>query len=76
MAGPTLGQLCLQLRNANPEAWDGFIRSFSDYTHEAMIAMAESPADKILVMQGRVNQCQALLRLFKECDAPSRKPAP
>ncbi len=52
------------------------MREFGSYTHEALSGMAESPADKILLMQGRVQQCQALLRLFKECDAPSRKPAP
>ncbi len=76
MAAPTLSELCLLLRNANPEAWDGFVRSFSAYTHEAMLGMTESPADKLLLMQGRVQQCQALLRLFKECDVPNRKPAP
>lgn len=64
------------LRNANPEAWDAFLRSISVYTQEAMEGMAAAPADKLLLMQGRVQQCQALLRVFNECGAPSRKPAP
>ncbi len=76
MPGPTLSELCLLLRNGNPEAWDGFLRSLTTYTHEAMEGMAAAPADKLLMMQGRVQQCQALIRIFKECDAPSRKPAP
>ena len=76
MPGPSLSELCLLLRNANPEAWEAFVRSFADYTNEATLAMTDAPADKILITQGRAQQCRALLRLFKECDVPNRKPTP
>lgn len=76
MAAPTLSEFCLMLRNANPEVWDGFVRAFTSYTHEAMEGLAAAPADKLLLMQGRVQQCQGLLRTFNECALPNRKPAP
>ncbi len=71
-----LSELALRLRNASPEVWDMFVREFDAYTNEGMSAMSEAPPDKILIAQGRVQQCRALLRLFKECDVPNRKPTP
>jgi hypothetical protein len=71
-----IAKYALLLRNANPEAWDKFLRALDVYTTEAMTALASTPADEVLRQQGRVQQCLALLRFFKECDAPSRKPAP
>ena len=71
-----LHELSLRLRNASPEVWDAFVREFETYTGEASLAMTDSPADQLLKMQGRAQQCRALLRVFKECDAEFRKPAP
>jgi hypothetical protein len=76
MAADPISKHALMLRNANPEAWDGFLRALDDYTNEALVALASTPADEVLRQQGRVQQCRAFLRIFKECDAPSRKPAP
>lgn len=76
MQDDPIAHFSLLLRNANPEAWEGFLRSLDNYTHEVLTQLADAPADKLLGMQGRVNQCRAFLRVFKECDAPSRKPAP
>ncbi len=73
---PTLPETALMLRNANPEAWDMFLRVFENYTSEITVAVTEAPPGDVLVLQGQARQCLKLLRLFKECDSTSRKPAP
>ncbi len=73
---PPLSVLCLRLRNADPQVWDAFLAQFAAYTNDATFALTKAEPAEILIAQGRAQQCHALLRLFKECDAPSSKPAP
>lgn len=72
-------QLCLSLRNADPKVWDQFVSCFDVYTIEVMNGLTSAPADEILRMQGRAQQCKALLRIFAECHLvkkPPQQPAP
>ncbi len=68
---------CLQLRNANPAAWDKFLAAFDAYVTEITVAVTQAPPAEILVMQGRAQQGLALLRVFKECGiTPTKPPSP
>ena len=72
-----LSQKCLHLRNADPLAFDGFISTFAEYTEEVTVAVTEADATNILVMQGRAQQCRAILRVLRECDkVKPTKPTP
>ena len=71
-----LSKFALLLRNANPDAWEAFLRTFTDYTQEVLENTSMAPADQVLRMQGRAQQCRALLQIFRDCASPSRKPAP
>ncbi len=75
MAQP-LDVLCLRLRNADPQVWDAFVAQFAAYTDAATFQLTKAEPAEILIAQGRAQQCHALLRIFKECDASSSKPAP
>lgn len=74
--GQTIAVLALRLRNADPQNWDRFLVAFAAYTDEATVVVTEAQPADILVAQGRAQQCRALLRIFRECDASSTKPAP
>jgi hypothetical protein len=70
-------QSALALKNASPEGFEHFVNLFAVYTGEVITAVTEADATNILGMQGRAQQCQALLRVFRECDKPKQtKPAP
>ncbi len=71
-----LQRFALMLRNSNPEAWDGFLRVFSAYTYEVTVAVTEASPNEVMEKQGRSRQLRALERIFKECDASSRKSTP
>ena len=67
----------LKLRNADPPGFERFVNLFAVYTEEVTVAVTEADATNILVMQGRAQQCRALLRVLQECDKPKQtKPAP
>lgn len=68
----------LQLRNADPKAWDGFIDALDAYATEVTVQLTEAPAEQILKMQGRAAQLIGLLRTFRECASITTKlpPAP
>ena len=67
----------LKLRNASPEGYEHFVNLFAVYTDEVVAAVTEADATNILVMQGRAQQCRALLRVLQECDKQKQtKPAP
>lgn len=68
-------RFALQLKNANPQAWEAFVETFDVYATEVAVQLTQAPQDQILSMQGRAQQCLALLRLFRECAAAS-KPLP
>lgn len=69
-------QFALQLRNANPTAWEHFVDALDVYTAEVMSQMTAAPQTDILNMQGRAQQCLALLRTYRECVPPSPPPPP
>jgi len=70
-------QAALRLRNAAPEPFEQFVNLFAVYTAEVVEAVTEADATTILVMQGRGQQCRALLRVLIECDKLKQtKPAP
>lgn len=63
--------------SAAPQQLEAAIFEFELYCEEATAAMLEAPTDKILMMQGRVQQAMAVLRILKECrDYKPRQPAP
>jgi hypothetical protein len=68
-------QFMLRLKNAAPETWDNLVQTFDIYATEVTVAVTQAPADCILVMQGRAQQCLALLRLMRECDRQNNSPA-
>jgi hypothetical protein len=61
-------QYMLRLKNSNPTGWDDFVQVFDCYATEVTVAVTQAPSDEILRMQGRAQQCLALLRLMRECD--------
>jgi hypothetical protein len=70
-----MSQYASRLSRADPEAWEQFLVAFELYSIEAMEALAGAPQDQILNMQGRAQQLQALLRLYRECNK-KQSPAP
>lgn len=76
---PTLTEAALFLRNSAPEEWEVFKRAFDEYTHKALLGCCAADASHIMEAKGMAQQCQALLRMFVECDqrpAPPQPPAP
>lgn len=67
-------ELCLSLRNTDPKLWEQFVQCFDTYTIEVMSQMTGAPSDAILNMQGRAQQCKALLRIFAECHVKKQLP--
>lgn len=70
MTDRDFSQVCLRLRNAAPEQWAAFKTAFSVYDYQTTLAVTAAPADRIMNAQGHAQMCQALLRIFNECDAP------
>lgn len=68
-------EFALKLRNANPTAWENFVNTLDVYTAEVMQGMTSSPQSEILCMQGRAQQCLALLQIYRECTPSSSSPA-
>ncbi len=77
-AATLLKQLARRIRNADREAFDLFIDALDVYTIEAMEGLTTAPQEAILCQQGRAQQCQAFLRLFREChiEKPTQPQAP
>lgn len=69
-------QLMARLSRAEPDAWEQFLVAFELYAMEAMQGLTSAPQDQILNMQGRAQQCEALLRMFRECNRPPQQKAP
>ncbi len=57
-----------RLRNSSPQEFEQFVELFAAYTEEVVFAVTEADPTNILVMQGRAQQCRALLRILRECD--------
>jgi hypothetical protein len=61
----------LQLRNANPEAYQAFLEAFDAYATEITVAVTDSPAAEILNMQGRAKQTLIILQKLRNPKALS-----
>jgi hypothetical protein len=65
------------LFRAAPEQYEAALFEFERYCDDVMGAVTVADASTILNIQGRIQQTQALLRIFKECrDYRSHQPAP
>lgn len=53
-----------RLSRATPNSWDDFLKRFEIYTTDRKNDCVQAPADKVLLMQGRAQQCVDLLTLF------------
>lgn len=71
-----LGVAALRLRNATPEGWDKFLQLLDNYTNDAMARCVSAGPGEVLGEQGKAQQCQALLRIFTECDKKPKQPTP
>ena len=69
-------QKALRMRNADPEAFDDFLATFRTYTNAVITALSEADQATILNLQGRLQQCRALIRIFEECDRHAIRPVP
>lgn len=69
-------QYMLRLKNSSPEGWDDFVQVFDVYATEVTVAVTQAPSEEILRMQGRAQQCLAILRIMRECDKVKTPPAP
>lgn len=56
-----------RLAQSSPEEWSEFLAEFENYTNARRDQCISSPADTVLIAQGRAQQCVSLLRLFDEC---------
>lgn len=64
---PSLSELALRLRNANPDVFSQFVATFNQYYEDLTFKVVQAPSDEVLQAQGRAQTAFALLRLFKEC---------
>lgn len=53
-----------RVRNANPQDFDTFLQMFDRYTYAVTVAVSDAPAEEVMRMQGRAQQCRALMQLF------------
>lgn len=75
MSDNDFSQVCLKLRNAAPDQWREFTNAFSVYDYQMTLTVTTAPPDRIMNTQGRAQVCQALMRIFNECDAPPGAPS-
>ena len=55
-----------KLKRAAGPLWDEFEKSFNIYTGKVMATAIQAPADKVMVSQGRAQQCVELSTLFSK----------
>lgn len=59
-----LATAAAHLSRAAPNSWVNFIEAFDAYTALRVSACVQAPADKVLVTQGKAQQCAELSSLF------------
>jgi hypothetical protein len=64
----------LHLRNANPEAFEQFIKELEALTDKALDAMVSAPPEAIQLAQGTARGFRVVLRVLKECTIERKKP--
>lgn len=61
-----LQAVATRLSRAAPETWQAFMKAFEVYTNEARDQCVHAPANRVLIAQGRAQQCVDLSSLFTE----------
>lgn len=59
-----LMEVAARLSNAAPNTWAEFVRTFGAYTDARKDGCVQAPADRILITQGKAQQCVELFALF------------
>jgi hypothetical protein len=66
-----------QVFRSAPQEFEAALFEFERYCEDVMLAVTKADASTILNIQGRIQQTEAILRIFKECrDYKPRQPAP
>jgi len=61
------------LSRAAPSSWADFMKAFEAYTAERKDSCVQAPADRVLLAQGRAQQCVELSSLFTTAIAATQK---
>jgi hypothetical protein len=61
-------EVCRHLRAVAPIEWKEFFDAFAEYTAEAVDAVTEADADRILEAKGFARACKALQHTFQNLD--------
>lgn len=64
-----LALVAARLSRAAPNTWDEFIKAFEVYATVRKDSCVQAPADKVLLAQGRAQQCVELSSLFRNAIA-------
>lgn len=76
MASTDLRAAAQRLRNADPLAFDEWVKAFSTYSQQVSAQLAFAPdVNELLKHQGRAQQCHSLLVTFEDV-VKATKPAP
>jgi hypothetical protein len=67
-------EAALHLRNANPEAFEDFIKHLEILTEKALDAMLTAPPEAIQLAQGTARGYRVVLRILKECTIERKAP--
>jgi hypothetical protein len=59
-----------QLAKAAPNSWNEFAAALAAYTQDRKDLCIQAPADKVLLAQGRAQQCVELSSLLKHATQP------
>ena len=70
-----LALVAARLSRAAPNTWDEFMKAFEDYTAVRRDACIQAPADRVLLAQGRAQQCVELSSLFSKAIATANAAA-
>lgn len=60
------------LKNADPVAYEQFLRLLDQWTFDITVAVTQAPSTDILQAQGRAQQAIAFTRVFTEALEPKR----
>lgn len=71
-----LSAACQLLHNADPEAWDLFVKAFDEFSGDVTATVIAAEADQLVGAQGQARICLKLQRIFKEWQLVLKQPAP
>lgn len=55
-----------RLSRAAPKSWEDFVKAFEAFTEVRKDGCVQATADKVVLMQGRAQQCVEISSLFTE----------